>query len=387
MNILTKEIYEEILNKEEEMLISIYFPTYKMGPDIKQNSIRLKQRIREAEDKLYNMKWKKADVENFLKPVSDLVDESKFWQNQTEGLAVFLSSEKMDYYHLPYEVSEYTVISNKYYTKPLIPLFTGDGEYYILALSQNEVRLFRANKQKINEIPMKDAPKNVDAMKVDQDSRTKLQIKTANPVSPTALVYNKNTQGQAVENDFDVNQLNRYFRAIDESLDKYKKKENLPLILAGVEYLIPIFKEISKYPNIGDEYIKGNPEILYAEDLHKNSWEIMEPKFIQIQELAEANYNQYKGQKNKLYANSLESIIPKAYNGQVETLFIDKDADKWGVHDLEKNKVKIYNKEKFEAEDLIGYASALTTTRGGKVYAVDSERVPGGGEVAAVLRY
>lgn len=387
MNILTKEIYEELLNIEKPMLISMYFPTYKMGADIKQNSIRFKQRIREAEDKLYNMKWKKSEVENFLKPASDLVDETKFWQNQTEGLAVFISDEEMNYYHLPYEVEEKTVLSTKFYTKPLIHLFTANEEYYILALSQNEVRLFKANKQTVNEITMKDAPKRVEDMKVDQDSRTKLQIKTSNPVGSSSLVYNKATQGQAVENDFDENQLNRYFRAIDESLDRHKKKDNIPLILAGVEYLIPIFKEISKYPNIVDEYIKGNPEILYGEDLHKKSWEIMEPKFAKIQELAEAKYNQYKGQKNKLFANSLESIIPKAYNGQVETLFIDKDASKWGKHDLEKNKVKIFNEKKFEAEDLIGYASALTTTRGGTVYAVDKEKVPDGKEVAAILRY
>lgn len=387
MDILTKEIYEDLLNRQEEMLISMYFPTYKMGPDIKQNTIRFKQRIRQAEDKLYNMKWRKSEVESFLKPASDLIDNTVFWQNQSEGLAVFLGQEKMDYYHLPYSVKEDTVLSNKFYTKPLIPLFTEGGEYYILALSQNEVRLLRANKQSIQEIEMKDAPKRLEDMKVDQDSRTKLQTKTAHTVSKSSLSYNKATQGQAVENDFDVNQLNRYFRAIDESLDRYKKKENLPLILAGVEYLIPIFKEISKYPNIADEYIKGNPEILSADDLHKQSWDIMEPKFIRIQKLAQAKYNQYKGQNNKLYANSLESIIPKAYNGQVETLFIDKDAEKWGVHDLEKNKVKIYNDKKFEAEDLIGYASALTTTRGGTVYAVDSERLPDGKEVAAVLRY
>ncbi len=387
MDILTKEIYEDLLNRQEEMLISMYFPTYKMGPDIKQNTIRFKQRIRQAEDKLYNMKWRKSEVQSFLKPASDLIDNTVFWQNQSEGLAVFLGQEKMDYYHLPYPVKEDTVLSNKFYTKPLIQLFTEGGEYYILALSQNEVRLLRANKQSIQEIEMKDAPKRVEDMKVDQDSRTKLQTKTAHTVSKSSLSYNKATQGQAVENDFDVNQLNRYFRAIDESLDRYKKKENLPLILAGVEYLIPIFKEISKYPNIADEYIKGNPEILSADDLHKQSWDIMEPKFIQIQKLAQAKYNQYKGQNNKLYANSLESIIPKAYNGQVETLFIDKDAEKWGVHDLEKNKIKIYNDKKFEAEDLIGYASALTTTRGGTVYAVDSERLPDGKEVAAVLRY
>lgn len=387
MDILTKEEYTKLVNTENDLCLSLYLPTYRMGADIKQNPIRFKQRIREAEDKLYNLKLTKSQVESILKPASDLIDETIFWQNQTEGLAVFIADGEINYYHLPFEVKEQTVLWNKFYTKPLISLFTGDEEYYILALSQNEVRLFKASRQIIEEIKMKDAPKNVEDMKVDDDPRTKLQIRIANQVSSTSLSYNKVTQGQSIENDFDDNQLKRYFRAIDESLLNISKKDKIPLVLAGVEYLIPIFKSISKYPNIIEEYIKGNPEILYGDDLHKMSWKIIEPKFIKIQELAQAKYNQYKGQKNKLYANSLESIIPKAYNGQVETLFIDKDADKWGEHDLEKNKVKIFNDKKFEADDLIGYASALTTTRGGRVYAVDKEDVPDGGVVAAVLRY
>ena len=387
MDILSKEEYIKLTNTENDLCLSLYLPTFRMGPDIKQNPIRFKQRVREAEDKLYNLKLTKSEVEEILKPASDLVDETIFWQNQTEGLAVFITDGQMNYYHLPFEVKEQTVLTTKFYTKPLLTVFTGDENYYILALSQNEVRLFEASRHRVSEIRMKDAPKSVEDMKVDDDPKTNLPIRIANQVSSSSLIYNKVTQGQGVENEFDDNQLNRYFRAIDKSLNKITKNNKIPLVLAGVEYLIPIFRDISKYPNIVEEYIKGNPEILYGDDLHKMSWDIIEPKFTKIQELAQAKYNQYKGQKNKLYANSLESIIPKAYNGQVETLFIDKDADRWGEHDLETNKIKIFNDKKFEAEDLIGYASTLTSTRGGTVYAVDKEKVPDGGIVAAILRY
>ena len=86
------------------------------------------------------------------------------------------------------------------------------------------------------------------------------------------------------------------------------KGEEIPLVLAGVEYLIPVYKEISRrYPNILDEFIKGNPEILYGNDLQKNGVEIMEPKFLKkVQELAESKYNQFPGQRNGLSSNSLK---------------------------------------------------------------------------------
>lgn len=386
MKKLDKEDYQRLVDTESEMCISMYFPTFKTGADIKQNPIRFKQRIREAEDKLYNMELTKDEVEAILKPASNLVDETKFWQNQDDSLAIFIADKESEYFQLPFEVKEKTVLGKKFYTKPLLPLISYDEEYFILAISQNENRLFKASKQHIEEIEMKNAPESVESMKQDDDPRSQLPIRTANPEGGNSLVYNMTTQGQANENDFNRNEMTKYFRAIDACLEKYKKK-NTPLILAGVEYLIPIFREKSKYPNILDEYIRGNPEILDAKDLHKQSWEIIEEKFTKIQQLAEEKYLQYKGQKNGLASNSISKILPEAYKGQIETLFISKNLEKWGKFIPEKDKVQIYNNEKFDSEDLVGVAIDLTQSRGGTVYSMPQEKIPDNEEIAAVLRY
>ena len=386
MNILDKKAYEDLLNVEGDICISMYLPTFKMGPDIKQNAIRFKQRVREAEDKLYAMELTKKEVEKILKPASNLVDESKFWQNQSESLAVFINDGEIDCYNLPFEVEEKTVLSNKLYTKPLISLFNGDEEYFILAISQNKNKFFKASKQLIREIELKGSPKSVEDVRVDEDPGNKLPIRISSPVSNSSLSYNKTSQGQATDNDFDKNQIDKYFRDIDESLSKYKKN-NSPLILAGVEYLITMFKEVSKYPNILEECIKGNPEILDTKILHEKSWELMEEKFSKIQELAKVKYEQYKGQKNDLYSNSINKIIPQAYKGQIETLFISEGLEKWGSFNPEDNKINILNEENFEGEDLVAYAASLTTTRGGRVYSISKDKIPDESEIAAVLRY
>lgn len=387
MDILTKKIFEELINTEQEFCVSIYIPTYRMGPDIKQNTIRFKQQIREAEDKLFNIGLSKDEVRSILRPASDLVDETVFWQNQTEGLAVFITDGKMNYYHLPFEVKEHVAISNKFYTKPLLPLFTTDGQFNILALSKNEVRLFTATRQTVREIRMENAPRSMFDMQVDDDPRTNLLIRTSSPQGSSELSYNKVTQGQANENDYEKNELAKYFRAIDDALNELYKKGEIPLILAGVDYLMSIFKEMSKYPNIVDEYIKGNPEIFYGEDLKKMAWEIIEPKFLKMQELAEAKYKQYSGQKNNLSSNSLSKIVPQAYNGQIETLFIADGEVQWGKFNPNTNKVELNKEESLDNEELMDLAATLTIARGGKVYAIDPAKVPDGKSVAAVLRY
>jgi len=41
-----------------------------------------------------------------------------------------------------------------------------------------------------------------------------------------------------------------------------------PLVLAGVEYLFPIYQEANTYPDLVEEGITGNPENLKPEELH-----------------------------------------------------------------------------------------------------------------------
>lgn len=390
MDILTVEDLQGLINKESNIFISIYLPTFSSGVDQRQNHIRFKQLLREAEAELYNMEMTKSEVEEFLKPAKILITETRFWQNQGDGLALFIHYDGIDYFRLPIEFNETMEISNKIYIKPLLPLFTGNGQFNILALSKNQVRLFRCSRQRVKEIELKDAPDSMHDMQVDDEidsPREDLALRTSRNVGKNQLTYNKVTQAQSNEDDYERNELTRYFRAIDESLMNIHKREVVPLVLAGVEFLIPIYREKSKYPYIVEDFIKGNPELLNGEELHKLAWEIVEPLFNKDKELAEERYKQYQGQKNKLYANSLTRIIPAAYNGQIDALFFEDGIQQWGKHNVDNHKVELHDKAMDGDEDLIEYASLLTLSRGGKVYSVASDEVPDKTTVAAVLRF
>lgn len=387
MDILTIEDVRELTNIEQELFISIYMPTFSKGVDTKQNPIKFKQLLREAEDKLYEKDLRKAEVQEILAPASHLIDQTNFWQQQSDGLAVFIYPGGIKYYRLPIEFKESVSVSNKVFIKPLLPLFSGNGQFYVLALSKNEVRLFLGTRQMIAPIELEDAPESMFDMQVDDDPRTNLLFRTSSPQGKSELSYNKVTQGQGNENEYEKNELTRYFRGIDEALTKIDKKDEIPLVLAAVEYLIPIYKEISNYPYIVDDFIRGNPEMLDGNDLHKLAWDIVEPIFTDQQKKAEDKFNQFLGQRNKLFSTSLDKIIPAAYSGQIESLFVANEVDQWGKFYHDTNKIKFHDEEQVGDEDLLEYASILTLSRGGKVFAVDADKVPAGGTVAAILRY
>lgn len=386
MDILTINDLNDLISKEEGTFISIYMPTFRSGVDIRQNPVRFKQLLREAEANLYNMEWRKEAIEVFLKPATELIPDIKFWQNQSDGLALFINDDGIRYFRLPFEFKESVTISNKIYIKPLLPLFSGNGQFNILAISKNAVRFFRCTRQKDVEIELEGAPSSMFDMQVDDDYED-IDTRTSLRTGSNELVYNKATQAQTNENEYEKNELTRYFRAIDEALLNFHEGENVPLVLAGVEYLIPIYREKSNYPNIVKDFIRGNPEMLSSEELHKLAWKIVEPIFLKDQEVAKNKYNQYFGQRNNLVLNSLDKIIPAAFNGQIESLFIDKDTNEWGNFDHDKNSLEMKEEGMTGAEDLIEYVSLLTLSRGGKVFALDSEDIPNEETVAAVLRY
>jgi hypothetical protein len=68
-------------------------------------------------------------------------------------------------------------------------------------------------------------------------------------------------------------------------------------------------------------------------------------------------------------------------------LFIDKENHQWGKFESYNNQVELFDEEKNDAEDLIEFASLLTLSRGGKVFALHQDEIPDKEKIAAVLRF
>lgn len=179
----------------------------------------------------------------------------------------------------------------------------------------------------------------------------------------------------------------RYFRLVSEGLTEFLRGVQVPLVLAGVEYLLPIYREANTYPGLNDMVIKGNPDFLSADELHKDAWEIISPLFLAAQEDALAHYQQLSGQASERVANALEKIVPAAYQGKVETLFVAAGAQQWGILNPISNDVEIHDPREAGDEPLMDLVVVQTFLKGGKVYTVEPEMVPGGANAAAVLRY
>jgi len=388
MDILNKAGLEQLMNEDQQQCVSIYLPTHRTGVETQQDPIRLKNQLKEAEKLLSAQGVSTRDVQSILEPASKLLQDSTFWQHQSDGLAIFLTANSVHHYRLPLNFKELVVVKNNFYIKPLLPLFTGDGQFYILALSQNHVRLLNGTRNSISEVDIAQLAGSLDEFIASDDHQVNLQLHTSGAGGGKSGDNSVTFHGQGGGSDESTkNDLLRYFHVVDDGLREFLQGDQAPLVLAGVEYLLPIYSEANTYPNLIDTVISGNPDLLSEEELHKSAWEILEPLFQADQEEAVAFYHQLAGQASERAARTLEKIVPAAYHGQVETLFVATGVQQSGVFNPATNEVEIYDQPEPGDEYLLGLAAVQTYLKGGTVYVVEPEKVPGGTYAAAVLRY
>jgi hypothetical protein len=159
----------------------------------------------------------------------------------------------------------------------------------------------------------------------------------------------------------------------------------VPLVLAGVDYLLSLYKEANTYPHLVDKGIEGNPEELSAEELHEHAWAIVHPLFSSAQKEAAARYRQLAGSEQA--SSDLKEVVPAAYHGRVDTLFAAVGLQQWGAFDPDTNAVHLHEEAEPGDEDLLDLAAVHTLLNKGTVYAVEPEKVPDEAPLAAVLRY
>jgi len=177
----------------------------------------------------------------------------------------------------------------------------------------------------------------------------------------------------------------QYFQRVDKGLHDLLKEGNIPLVLAGVEYQFPIYREANSYPFLMEQGIAGNPKGSSPEQLHRDAWAIVKPHFQKAENEALSQYSQSLG--TGLTSDTIQEIIPAAYHGRVGILFVAPGYQDWGTYSTADDKVVLDEKQEPGNEDLADFAAISTFLNGGTVFVVAPDLLPGGARMAAMFRY
>jgi len=383
MDLLTSDHLQYFLTDYPGWHLSLYMPTFHSGRETDQNQIRYKNLLQEAEQRLLDKKLRTPEVRDLLKPALQLLDRPGFWRHQSHGLAVFFSQDLFEYYRLPISFESLVQISDRFHLKPLLPLFTSDGHFYILALSQNQVRLLEGTRDSVDEIDLENVPQSIAETLQNKTIDKKLQFHTGAPLTGSgdrAGVFH----GHDPSNTEKTRILN-WFHRIDDTLPNLLIGKESPLVLAGVNYLFPLYKQANSYRNLVDKGIPGNPEELKPEELHAQAWPLVEPCFHAAQEQAAAKFYQLSGSDKT--TTDVEQAVLAAHHARVSDLFVPLKEQVWGNFDPDHHSVQIHQEKQPGDRDLLDLAALETLLNGGEVYAVELEKMPADAPIAAVLRY
>ncbi len=381
----------ELLTNERGRCVSIYMPTYRAGPDVRQNAIRLKDLLKHAETQLVAAGMRQPEAIAALEPAHRLMQDYEFWQKQGDGLILFVHPRLFRAYHVPFSLDERVVVNDRFYLKPLLALLHEEGgAYLVLALSQSQVRLYECSRTSA-------APVDLDGLHVPQTIEQALQndqlqeqtgrttFKSGSPTGKygqTAISSGEGTR----QTDSSTN-IVRFFRQVDAGLRKWFGDKNRPMVLAGVEYLHPLYRQVTAYPHLVAEGLRGNVIDLKPEELCRRAYPLVEPIFDQPREQMINMLHQFLGERNQHASNDLREVVPAAYYGRVATLFVDPDAQVWGQFDPATRRLEVHPQPSPSDEDLLDRAAVQTFLNNGAVFTLSRQQLPGKAPVAAVFRY
>ncbi|WP_339626616.1 hypothetical protein [uncultured Winogradskyella sp.] len=385
MPLVTKKEIAKLHHINQDYCVSIFIPTHRAGKEVQQqqDTLLLKVQLQDVKKKLAKKGCNKTDIEAITAPIQQLIDDHLFWRQQSDGLAIFTTKNYYQKYTLPIYFEAFNYIDDAFYLKPLLPLFVGDGHFYIMTLQLEMVNLYECTQHSVTQIIINDLiPKHIkDSVGSDYEEKN-MQFRTQQAFNEQVMYHGQDAVKGKIKKE-----IKTYFRAINDGLKPILKDKNIPFLLASQDYLFDIYKSVNTYSNFFDKNIKSNLKVSDILDLHELAWERIAPIFDKERKEKIARFAELQGTGKT--AIEIEGILPKAFEGKIEALFCENLEDIFGTYTLKNDTViNTTLQENKTTTSLMNLAAIKTFLNGGKVYLLDKQDMPNKhSKINALYRY
>lgn len=385
MSIITSEEFIEIVNYKSSPCISIYLPTHRAGNEVneKQDAIAFKNELQDTRLALLSEGLDEQLINELLNPAFMLCKDDAFWNDQLNGLVIFIANGFFKTIKLPFTVNAEYYINSTFLISPLMPLLTNNEPFYLLAISKHNAKFYQGDAYSLEPLDVEGMPNGMeDVVHFEEKEGQQLHRRGGGNGSERGASLHGHGSGQLDEKD----NIALYFEEVDRTLwTQVLHDKNVPLVLAGVEYLLPIYKSVSKYNFIAGEGITGNHDRDNLNNLHTQACELLAPYFLERRNRALENY--YNHIATAETSSMPEKIVPASRYAQIADLFICKGEHLWGTFDENTQKVTIHADKQEGDICLLNDAAVYTYINGGTVYATEAEKMPKESIMAAYLRF
>jgi hypothetical protein len=381
---MVKEEFIELAKHEADIAISIYSPTHNAGKEIneKQDLIVYKNLLKAVAADLSEQGFTDNQTDALLSPAFALLKEEEFWLNLDKGLAAFISNDFFEIKKVPLEVPEEYHINSTFHLTPLVDLYFDRPYFYLLNISKHSSAFYKGDQLAMEKLEIEGLPQGMnDVIHFEEKSESQLfRMGGGSPGQRGSL----HGHGSGLKDDKEY--VSQYLKEVDQTLmTELLANENAPLLIAGVEYVAAIFRQVSHYKNIVDVVLTGNYEHADMGELFQKSLPLVQPYLQGGTKKALKNY--YDQITSPLTSSMPNKVIPAAYYKQIYDLFVEKGLHIWGTFNEAENKLIINDTKQPGDECLVNKAILKTIANGGDVHVLERDKMPNEAQIAASLRF
>ena len=386
IDIPTLEEFKALAQIKGEVCISVYLPVSPLVENIRANRIAFRDLAGEALAQLTGVdKRKIVDFEQRFDQLAglerDVQDEDKirklqrakpdsfdtFWHYQAHGLAVLSTAGLMRMFRLPDAPKPLAEVADRLHLTPLIRAMTSPHDIFVLALSEESVRLIHAFANfPVVRLQIPDLPGNAE----QATRRPSFHVR-----APRGRL--QNLEGEKVL-------LHKYVRKVEQAIHNVLVGLNTPLVVAAEEPLASMYRSLNSYSGLADEMIEGNPDQKTDAELEDAAIPILDRLYSREVKAAIALYDQLKPRRA---TTDVSYAAHAATAGAVEQLLVDLDAVVPGLVSDVDGSVTYSASDDAETYSVVDEVARRALSTGARVLGARREELPDRAPLTAILRY
>jgi hypothetical protein len=295
-----------------------------------------------------------------LAPLSEAIPASL---PSRRGAAWFLAPGRATCMSLPAPVELAVEIGDVADSLCLLPYLGNGPEYYVVAISQHRVRVFRCSHYEIEPVQVPQLPKSL------EDALWYVQREPTFERHGSGTVH-ASGGGQQYHKD-DIHQ---FLHLVDKALAPMLVGSHAPLVVMGVGYEASMFINESHYRHVVPTPLSGNPDTADVATIHQRSWDLIGSQPGPAGAAA-ARVRELLGTGRAV--TDFDEIASAAANGAVDALVVARSMTEPG------DRRGSMSPQRSQLARAVNAALAA----GGHAYVVEPGELPTGAMAAAVLRY
>lgn len=348
--------------------VSIYVSTTPQTQDVSASRIAYTNLIKSAMEQLEQGEFDKRRRIRLEAELAALAEDEDFWRLQAHSLAVLATPDSIRTFRLATAITDTVQVSDRFYLKPLLRAIAFPQTAFVLALSENTVRLIEI----FADLP----PSQVRVPGLPKSAADAVGRASINNLTQNTRIAN--AEGQTVL-------LRKYARKVDAALRGVLGGRDTPLILAATEPLAPIFRNLNSYPTLLSEGISESPDRSTEAELASAARPILDDHYKARIDEARALFETRSNDRRA--TTDIGEAARAATNGAIELLMVDIDHVALGTVNDTDGAVTFATSPDPTNYDIADEIAGRAIMSGARFLGVRQPDIPGNTALAAILRY